>query len=320
MPLLTDPTASGCPTPLSWQQVLESLDEQASRHELPGSTGGRILLRTIGHGPPLVLLGPLLGSWRLMALFAWLMKDDYQCVLYDDSSLASRTPPSRPGQIDDLVEDLWRVQEHIGHQPLSLFGTGLGATIGLAAVAEEPARIASAVLQGLVTRTRLTRAERWLACLGGLLPGSLARVPGFRSLMVHNHQAWFPPFDQTRLAFAIDVIGETPLKTAARRTRRLDGLSLPSPRIDHDDTRRVPLLLVVPESQYSPGGDAASDAGVLVSAETLAMLELWPGAEVDALAGCGPLGCLTHPHRLAKLVRDFMQERVVSPATSRDSH
>ena len=296
------PTApSDCPTPLAWQQVLEAFDEQSTSWELD-SQRGPIAGRSIGSGPALVFLNPLLGNWRLMALSAWLLRDQFHCVLFDDSSLLARRPRIAPGSVDDLVEDLWSVHEELGLQQLILLGTGLGSGVGLAALGEHDGRIAAAVLQGPLLQTHLTSAEDWLAVLGSHLPGRLRHVPGFRSLMVHNHKPWFPPYDETRLAFAIEVTGAVPLRTAARRARRLDRLDLDSCLKQLAQSQPVPpLLLIVPESLYDPSQPSHSPA-------TMEITSRLPEVRVEALAGCGPLGCLTHPHRLTKLVRSFLDE------------
>lgn len=297
----TESVPSDCPTPLSWQQVLEAFEGQSEFWEIDG-VRGPIRGRSIGTGTPLVFLNPLLGNWQLMALAAWLLRDQFHCVLFDDSSLLEQRPRIAPGTVDDLVEDLWSVCRERCEPPLSLVGTGLGSAVGLAALAEADGRIAAAVLQGPLVATQLTAAERWLARLGSHLPGRLDHVPGFRSLMIHNHQPWFPPFDQSRLAFAIDTTGRLPLRIAARRARRLDRLNL-SGCLDQlaGSETPPPVLLIVPESSHDPSLPNRTPA----TAEILTHL---PGATVEALAGCGPLGCLTHPHRLTKLVRTFLDE------------
>ena len=297
----TESTPSDCPTPLSWQQVLAAFEDQSEAWEIGGGRG-RIRGRSIGTGPTLVFLNPLLGNWRLMALAAWLLRDQFHCVLFDDSSLLERRPRIAPGTVDDLVEDLWSVCRERCEPRVLLLGTGLGSAVGLAALATADDRIAAAVLQGPVVATRLTAAEGWLSRLGSHLPGRLDHVPGFRSLMVHNHQPWFPPYDESRLAFAIDVTGKLPLRVAARRARRLDRLDLRGCLEQLANSDRVPpVLLIVPESLYDPSQPIRTPA----TAEIIARV---PGATVEALAGCGPLGCLTHPHRLTKLVRAFLDE------------
>ena len=309
MALPTDSVPSDCPTPLSWQQVLVAFDEQSDEWEINGDRGP-IRGRSIGRGPSLVFLNPLLGNWRLMALTAWLLRDQFRCVLYDDSSLVPRSATIAPGSVKDLVEDLWNVCQQHGDPDVTVLGTGLGSAVGLAALADAGGRIAAAVLQGPLVSTHLTTSERWLARLGSHLPGRLAHVPGFRSLMVHNHQPWFPPFDESRLAFAIDATGGLSLRVASRRARRLDGLDL-SECLDRLATSDSvpPILLVVPESLYD-------DAEPIRMPAVMAIAESVPGALVETLAGCGPLGCLTHPHRLTKLVRTFLAETLVSIPSS----
>ena len=81
------------------------------------------------------------------------------------------------------------------------------------------------------------------------------------------------------------------------------------PRPTRHQRLRPPILLVVPESLYD-------DAEPIRMPAVMAIAESVPGALVETLAGCGPLGCLTHPHRLTKLVRTFLEEsRVVTPSS-----
>ncbi|MBO09857.1 MAG: hypothetical protein CMJ68_03755 [Planctomycetaceae bacterium] len=302
MSIPTAPTPSDCPTPLSWQQVLSSVEDQSETWEINGDRG-LIQGRAIGSGPALVFLNPLLGNWQMMALTAWVLRDEFRCILYDDSSFLEPRPRIAPGTVDDLVADLWRVCEQCCDGPVVLVGTGLGSAVGLSALAEHDNRIAAAVLQGPLVETRLTAPERCLTRIGSHLPGRLSHLPGFRSLMVHNHQPWFPPFDQSRLAFAVDNTGNLPLRIAARRARRLDQLDLADclDRLASSDQPSPPILLIVPESLQNESLPSRSTA-------VQEILSHVSTASVEALAGCGPLGCLTHPHRLAKLVRTFLQE------------
>lgn len=310
-----------CPTPLSWQKVLAASDEQARSWELHG-LHGPIHGRTIGNGPPLVFLNPLLGDCRLFALVAWLLRDDFRCVLFDDSSLAQPRSRIIRGSVADLVDDLWAVADTLGDGPISLFGTGLGAAVGLAGLAAAPRRVANATLLGPVLAGRLTTPERWLSRIGSHLPGRLGQLPGFRKLMVHNHHPWFPSTDPSRLEFAIEAMSRLPLRVAAQRALRFDQLDL-SEELDQLAAHSPALLLIGPEvslhSPHSPSatGPKPAEPGGL-SPAIRAITARLPTARSEPLAGCGPLGCLTHPHRLARLIRSFLDEKSPETATVGD--
>ena len=310
-PITPDSQPSDCPTPLSWQQVLEAFDEQSEAWEID-TPRGLVTGRSIGDGPPLVMLNPLLGNWQLMALAAWLLKDQFQVVLFDDSSLTHPRPRIADGSVDDLVEDLWSVCRDRELEPAIVLGTGLGSAVGLAALAQHEGRIAAAVLQGPVVTSRLTAPERWLTRLGSHLPGRLKHLPGYRSLMIHNHLPWFPPFDPSRLSLAIDVIGQLPLRIAARRARRLDQLDLGNclEQLKHKHNHNTPpVLLIVPESLSNHSPTSQPTATIQIASHL-------NNVTVESLGGCGPLGCLTHPHRLTKLVRTFLNDSpAATPAT-----
>jgi pimeloyl-ACP methyl ester carboxylesterase len=302
---------SNRPAPLSWQEVMAASDEQARSWKIQGPHGP-IHGRTIGNGPPLVFLNSLLGDCRLFTLVAWLLRDEFRCVLFDDSSLL--LPRSRiiRGSVADLVDDLRAVVDTIEDAPISLFGTGLGAAVGIAGLATAPQAVATAILLGPVLSGRLSGPERWLSRIGCHLPGRLGQLPGFRSLMVHNHHSWFPAPDQSRLGFAIEAISRLPLRVAARRALRFDrldlGLELDQLASAHRD---LAILLIDPAARDNPDPQSTADREPAVGGgfrpAISAITACLPSARIASLTGCGPLGCLTHPHRLAKLIRTFLK-------------
>lgn len=284
-----------CPTPLVWQDVVTSWRESSEPFEISGCHGP-IRGRVLGHGPPLYFANPLLGRCELLSLLAWLLRDDFRCVLYDDSTLQNARTPLLRGSVTDMVDDLLAVASFHRDSRFSVVGTGLGSVVGLSALGQVPDQIDAVILQGLRLASRLSGPERWLSWLGSRLPGRLAQVPGFRSLLVHNHHPWFPPLDPTRLNFAIDTIGHLPLRIAARRALRFDRLDLQSCLEEvHDRSRSSDVLLIVPESHESALSTSAHQ-----------LCQRWPGLRAEPLAGGGPLACLTHPHRLATLIRSFL--------------
>ena len=313
---------SSRPTPLSWQEVLAAGDEQARSWKILGPHGP-IHGRTIGKGPPLVFLNSLLGDCRLFTLLAWLLRDEFRCILFDDSSLVR--PHSRiiRGSVADLVDDLRVVVDTIEDSPISLFGAGLGAAVGIAGLATAPQAVTTAILLGPVLSGRLSGPERWLARIGSHLPGRLGQVPGFRSLMVHNHHPWFPALDQTRLGFAIEAMSRLPLRVAARRALRFDRLDLAQELDQLASSRRGPaILLIGPAARGNPDPESTTDREPVVAGAFLpaisAITARLPSAQIASLAGCGPLGYLTHPHRLARLIRTFLKEQCLETAAVDD--
>ena len=287
-----------CPAPLAWQDVVASWREESEPFETDGCHGP-VRGRTLGRGPALYFANPLLGRCELFALLAWLLRDEFRCVLFDDSTLQNPRTPRLRGSVVDMVDDLLAVAAFHQDSRFSVVGSGLGSVVGLSARSRTPDRVQALILQGLGLAGRLSRPERWLSWLGSRLPGRLAQVPGFRSLLVHNHHPWFPPLDPSRLAFAIDTIGRLPLRVAARRALRFDRLDLGPclDKIQEQAPSSGDILLVVPESHENTLATSASR-----------LSRSWPELQVEPLAGCGPLACLTHPHRLATLIRTFLTE------------
>jgi len=86
------PSSEACPTPLGWAEVLESFRAESTPWTV--DVGGSLLQgRTLGHGQPLYFLNGISGNCELFCLLAWLLRDQYRCVLFDyrdcDSHAAS---------------------------------------------------------------------------------------------------------------------------------------------------------------------------------------------------------------------------------------
>lgn len=292
-----------CPTPQVWHQVLASFREQADSWSIDRD-GRTITGRTIGSGPPVYFLNGIGGTHELFVLTAWLLRDEFRCVLFDSpapdrSPVITHTPAAGlagadcvPPQLRQLAEDLLAVADHHGDSRFSLSATSFGVTVALAAMAIAPQRIDRGVLQGGFARLSLSVAERMLIRLGRWLPGRVKHLPLRKVVQWQSHRPWFPPFDETRWQFFSDDTGGLPLRTLAGRAAVLPRCDL-NPLLSQIHT---PLLVIRGEGE---GRVSAAAAEGLLSSLADATLQRMPG--------CGHLPYLTHPHRLVKLLRPFFK-------------
>src|SRR5260221_13561148 len=81
--------AAACPPPLAWGEVLADFHKQADAWYLD-RPDYRLSGRTLGTGPALYLLNGFSGTHELYALFAWLLRDKFRCVLFDYPAPARR--------------------------------------------------------------------------------------------------------------------------------------------------------------------------------------------------------------------------------------
>jgi pimeloyl-ACP methyl ester carboxylesterase len=278
--------SGGCPPPLEWQEVLREFHRQADNWYLD-RPHVRISGRTLGNGPPLYFLNGFSGTHELYALLVWLLRDDYRCVLFDYALPAARGQTT----LDDLAGDVAAVADAAGDRQFDLFAPTFGGLVALTAARRFPERVGRLVLQGAFARLALAPVERLLIRLCLVHPGRLRHLPGRSVVQRASHRRWFPPFDQTRWQFLADNTGSVRLADLARRAAIVRDTDLRTTL--HDVTQ--PTLLIRTEGQ-GRGLEACCTelAGGL------------PHAQVEWLPETGLFPYLTHPHRLAKLIRGFL--------------
>lgn len=283
-------TAEACPPPLEWQQVLREFHAQAEVWYLD-RPGYRLTGRLLGTGRPLYLLGGFGGAHELFALLVWVLRDRFRCVLWDWPGVGPATRVPRHLTLADLAADVAAVAATIGDGPVDLYAPTFGSLVALQTAIDHPGNVRRMILQGGFAHRRLSSPERLLARLCRFFPLALRHLPGSRGIRLHNHRRWFPPFDETRWQFFEDYSGRVPLKTLAGQAALVRNADL-RPRLAQI---RQPVLLIETE-----GDGIAAQPGL---AELSAGL---PHSQKELLLLSGQHPYLTHPHRVAKLVRDFL--------------
>jgi pimeloyl-ACP methyl ester carboxylesterase len=275
----------GCPPPLQWQEVLREVTERAT-HWTVDVPGAELTGLTLGEGPPLIFLNGLAEPRELSFLLAWLLRDQFRCVLFDWRGVKS--PQQGRVTLDRLVADLCAIADHWPGQPNRLLATGLGGLVGLRALHDRPRQFTQLTLVGGYAQRQLTGTERLLAGLGRWLPGSVHRLPGWRALQWHSHRRFFPPFDETRFEFYLDRTGRMPIAPLCALAGVIAAADLTPllPRIEN------PVLLIQTEGMPVPLREASQ-----------ALARQLPHATVEELHNTGLVPGLTHPHRIAKLIR-----------------
>jgi pimeloyl-ACP methyl ester carboxylesterase len=270
-----------CPTPLEWHEVLRAFVEEPEHwsfeHKGIGVRG-----RTWGSGTPLYFLNGVCGTHELFALLVHLLREDHRCVLFD-------YPESRDGRPASLAEWIPRIAEQHRDERVLLFAPGFGSLVGFEAAARFPEYVSALVCPAASAGTRLAPGERLLGHLGRCIPGRFRRVPGKWHLQQRSHRVWFPPYDASRFEFYVQNTGEN--RTRAVASRFLAGATF---RPDRLESIQQPVLLVRSEGD-GPVQQAAME-------ELAARL---PHVSIEWLHTTGLLSYLTHPHRVAKLIRTF---------------
>ena len=291
----------GCPAPLEWQDVIREFYGSAEAWYLD-RPGYRLSGRMWGQGKPLYFLNGIGGSLDLFALTVYLLRDEFRCVLYDYPGTVKgsffRGNSFAHVTLDTLADDLLAIADQCGDETVSLFATSFGSLVALRALALAPERFGPSIIQGGFASRCLSRTERLLVQVLRCHPGRLRHLPFRKLLQGLNHRAWFPAVDATRWSFFVDNSGRVPVSTLAHRSAIVRDVDLREslPAV------RQRILLIRSE------GDGA------VPAEHQERLEQsLPSAATAWMHNTGHLPYLTHPHRLAKVIREFLQSPIPDP-------
>lgn len=281
-------TGNACPPPLRCREVSALLDEQASAWELPAAECGTRGW-CWGEGPPVYLLHPGVGSARLYALLAFLLRDECRCMLVDWQPVATRRrlDPYR------FVDEFCRVIEAAGDTDVTVYAPGLGSALALRAAARRPELFGRIVLQNVTVRQRLSWWERRLAPWYRTSTRPLRSITGRETVQILNHRRWFPPLDPDRWQWFLDVTGELPLSWVVAQAELRDRLDL-----THDLPQvRCPVLLLDVEGVGPRAAAAQADVRSRL-----------PNARSVPVHTTGRQLYLTHPHRLQKLLLQFLHD------------
>lgn len=279
----------GCPTPIEWQDVLRDFHKQADAWYLD-RPGYRLSGRTWGEGPPLYFLNGIGGDLELFALLVFLLKDQFRCVLYNYPGTDKRIR-LKGVSLRDFAADFWAVADQCGDAAPFLFGTSFGGLVGLETLLARPGRIPRAILQGGFAHRKLSVFERLLIRVCRFHRGRMRNLPLHQLIQKQSHFPWFPKVDSTRWEFFNEVSGRVPVATVAHSAGLIRDADL-RPVLAGIQT---PILLVRTE------GDGA------VPAECQEILERGlPNGRIEWIHSAGHLPYLTHPHRMAKIVREFL--------------
>jgi pimeloyl-ACP methyl ester carboxylesterase len=288
--------SESCPSPLGWAEVLESFRAECVPSTLQVA-GGELAARTLGSGRPLYFLNGISGNCELFCLLAWLLREDFRCVLFDyrGARTDGQAGRQRPVRLSTrpCVDDLIAVADAQQDPTFSIFAAPFGSLVALAALRDHPGRIEGAVLLGGFAHRRLSLFERLLVGAGRFLPGSMSQVPLHGTLQLASHQRAFPPFDASRWDFFAKNTGRTPIRDLADRAALMARFDL---RGQLSQVER-PVLLIHTEHE-----------GAISAAGQDELERELPRASSERIPLAGQLAYLTHPHRVAKAVRSFLAD------------
>ena len=287
----TDGPRPPCPAPADVRAEIAEYDRRATVGQFRGPRH-RMTYRVLGDGPTLVLLPGIASTYRGYCLTLNRLAERFQTVLFDYPG-DNRDDEVRLGKVRhfDLVDDVFRLLDHLNVGRAFLFGLSFGSTITLGALRREPRRFPRAAVQGGFAYRRFSAAERFALRFGRLVPGTVDRLPFQRRILEWNNRGEFPALLDDRWDCYVEQNGLTPIAPFAARLDLLGRLDLRAilPEIPNEI-----LVLqgnedrIVPRSAY----------------ETL--IAGLPNAQGLIVPVMGHQPHYTHAELLAHLVGDFL--------------
>ena len=105
--------------------------------------GIRIHYDIVGEGEPLLFLNGVMMTAQSWVLQTSLFRQRYQCVLHDFRGQLLSEKPEEPWTLEDHVEDLRALHDHLEIDSCHMIGTSYGGEIGLIFAYTHPQRVRS---------------------------------------------------------------------------------------------------------------------------------------------------------------------------------
>ncbi len=280
------PALEPCPTPLNWVDVVSAVESECQRISVQ-LENGEMRATVYGAGPPLYFVGGSTGSARLFALTAYLLREEYTCVL-----VAAATWTAKPrALLDQTAEAICRLANSLGHAQFDLYAAGFGCHVALMLLKNHPDRVGHVLLQGPVLRQPTLARERFFYRLGQRLTRPMSTLPGWLRVQQQNHLGYFPPFDPTRYQFLLDELGASPVGQVSHRliAASQSDWSEVVPEI------KTPVLVIRCEGE-----------GLVLAKLSEEFAACLPGVRVESMPLAGHYPYLTHPNRLVKIIKQFL--------------
>lgn len=196
--------------------------EPRERTEMIPVAGTELFVRTVGEGPPLLVIhgGPVLDHGYLHRWLLPLAKEN-QLIFYDQR-LSGRSSPDAPSDTVSLrgfVADIEALRIHAGAERISILAHSWGGLLGMLYAARHPERVEKLVLVGSMAPSAKLRAEEDEAQRAAQDPEDRAlierlratqavrdRTPeGVEALLIASFRSQFhDPAKADELQFAID--------------------------------------------------------------------------------------------------------------------
>lgn len=239
--------------------------------------------------PPLVFVNSLGTDARIWDEVIARFSDRYLCLSYDKRGHGLSDAPGADYRLDDHLDDLEGLLDHVGIDKSVLVGVSVGGLIGQGLALRAPGRLVGLVLCD--TAPKVGDASFWAQRMSAVRQNGMAAIadgimerwfsPGFRRDRPDELAGWRNLFLRTHAA------GYVATCATLRDTDLTDNVGAISP----------PALVV------------AGDADLATPVELVRALAAgMPNARFEVLAGAGHIPSIEQPENLSGLINAFLKE------------
>jgi 3-oxoadipate enol-lactonase len=241
-----------------------------------------------GVGKPLIVFSNSLATdFRIWQDCVEDLSADYSILCYDKRGHGLSGMGVTPYTIDDHVNDLVALMDHLDLSDAVVVGLSVGGLIAQGLYHARPELVKALVLCD--TAAKIGNADMWNGRL------QMARDGGMAALVDANMQRWFSPAFHRDRATDLDgfiaMFTRTPLEgyLATGIAIRDADFSARAPKIS------VPTVCVVGDQDGSTPPDLVR-----------ATAEMIPGAKFEIVKDAGHIPCAEQPAAVIKIIRDMM--------------
>jgi 3-oxoadipate enol-lactonase len=242
--------------------------------------------RAVGGAPVLAFINSLGTDFRIWDDVADILAADVSVLAYDKRGHGLTGQGGGVRSIDDHVDDLAGLLDHLGIEEAVLCGLSIGGLVAQGFVARRPRAVRGLILCD--TAAKIGTAQSWNARI------ETVERDGIEAIADSVMEKWFTPaFHRDRPADlagyrtmlvrqpAAGYVGSCVALREADYTQAAHAISLPTLCVVGDQDGSTPPELV---------------------RETAALI---PGARFDIIAGAGHIPCVEQPEALASLIGGF---------------
>jgi len=239
--------------------------------------------------PALVFINSLGSDFRIWQDVVPALADRFHIVLYDKRGHGLSDAPLGPYTMDDHVDDLLALLDHLGIGRTSLVGLSVGGMIAQRLAVRTPDRVQALTL--CCTAAKIGTPELWAERIAAVEAG------GIEPIADNILQRWFTPrFRETRpdeVAGWRNMLVRTPARGYAGTCAAIRDTDLTA------DAGRIEAqtLCVAGDQDGSTPADVVRHTAGLI-----------PGARFEMIDGSGHIPCVEKPAVLAELVGRHLQE------------